>query len=566
MSTPPDDLPTDQPLTTPAEPASTEPPPPEPTPAPADDVDALEPPEPELSELDPPEDEQPPFPSADDEPAWLDPPEPNDPGLSQLATGADGIALPPPPPDAEPERSDADERGITSAAQSTSLNRRLAPFNPDAERSILGGILLTNESAMDVLEVVKAPDFWEERHRIIFDAVADMAMKNLAIDVITLGDKLRARGMLDAVGGPAYISSLDAFVPATANLRRYARVVNDLARRRRFLEDLHRALREGYARKQETDEYIDDVKSRLMAHNGDPRGGDLEPTKDIIPRVFGQIEDRYDQKVEITGLDTGFHMLNTILCGLQNGDLIIVAGRPSMGKTSVVMNMAAHIAIQLAKPVAVFSMEMSKDALGLRLFSSEARVDSHRLRSGKLLDSDWPKLARAADRLHKAPLYIDDTRNLSVNDIRARLRRMQFKRNDLSLCIVDYLQLMKGAGERREGREQEVSDISKGLKSLAGEFKIPVIALSQLNRAVENRQDKRPGLADLRESGSLEQDADVVGFVYRDEVYDKESKDKGIAEFIIGKQRNGDTGTVRLAFQREFTLFANLEEGFGGAQ
>jgi replicative DNA helicase len=446
-----------------------------------------------------------------------------------------------------------------SAAQSTTINPRLAPQNLEAERSVLGGILLTNEAIYDVQEGVKAEDFYREPHRKIYLAMQDLVMRNEPIDVITLGDELRKKGELEEVGGITYLSSLDSAVPATANLSRYAKIVRDKALARRLVEAAHTIAREGYEQLGDVDDLLDSAEQKIFDVTEKKASAAFTPLSVSVKRVFSNLEQLYERQTDITGVPTGFVHLDKMTAGFQRGDLIIVAGRPSMGKTSVVMNMAGHIAIEAKLPVAVFSLEMSADSLTTRLFASESRVEGQRLRTGKLLDSDWPKLARAADRLFRAPMFIDDSAGLTAMDMRAKCRRLKAKHNELGLVVIDYLQLMKGRAGI-DNREQEISEISRGLKALARELDVPVIALSQLNRSLERREDKRPQLSDLRESGAIEQDADVICFIYRDEVYNKESADKGIAEIIIGKQRNGPTGIVRVAFLKDYTRFENLAD------
>jgi replicative DNA helicase len=448
---------------------------------------------------------------------------------------------------------------VVTAALSTTLNPRLAPQNLDAERSVLGGVLLTNRALDDVAEIVKPDDFYREPHRKIFNSMIDLHLRNEPIDVITLGDDLKKKGELDAVGGAAYLAALDSAVPATANLGQYAKIVRDTALARRLIEAAHEVAREGYEQKGAVEELLDAAEQKIFAVTELKATNAFVPLGQSVKRVFTNLESLYEKQEDITGTPTGFDRLNQMTAGLQPGDLIIVAGRPSMGKTSVVMNIAGHVAIEAKKPVAVFSLEMGADQLTLRLFSSEARVDGQRLRTGKLLDSDWPKLARAADRLFRAPMFIDDTAGITAMEMRAKCRRLTAKAGQLGLIVIDYLQLMRGR-PGTDSREQEISEISRGLKSLAKELQVPVIALSQLNRSLERREDKRPVMSDLRESGAIEQDADVIAFIYRDEVYNKESPDKGIAEIIIGKQRNGPTGTVRVAFLKDYTRFENLVE------
>ncbi|MFM2152775.1 MAG: replicative helicase [Pseudomonadota bacterium] len=474
------------------------------------------------------------------------------PGSSAVATGPEAPAPLASAPPSSPQ--------VQSAAMSTTLNPRLAPQDVEAERSILGGILLTNEAFYDVLETVKTDDFYREPHRKVFAAMQELSQRNEPIDVITLADELRRGGDLESVGGVAYLSGLDAFVPATANITRYARIVRDKALARRLIGAAHEIAREGYDQLGPVDELLDAAESKIFEITEKKAANAFTVLGTSVKRVFSNLEALYERQTEITGVPTGFTAFDKMTAGLQKGDLIIVGGRPSMGKTSVVMNMAGHIAIEEKRPVAVFSLEMSADSLTTRLFASEARVDGQRLRTGKLLDSDWPKLARAADRLFKAPMHIDDSAGLTALEMRAKCRRLKAKTGELALVVVDYLQLMRGK-PGTDSREQEISEISRGLKALAREMECPVIALSQLNRSLEKREDKRPQMSDLRESGAIEQDADLICFIYRDEVYNKEnSPDKGIAEIIIGKQRNGPTGTVRVAFQRDYTRFENLAE------
>lgn len=488
-----------------------------------------------------------------------DPPEEN----PNMATGPEGIALPPPAPSAPVET-----MATQAASLSTTLNPRLAPQDVDAERSVLGGVLLTNDALFDVLELLKPEDFYREPHRKIFIAMTELSMRNEGIDVLTLGDELRRQGELEAIGGPSYISSLDAFVPATANLGRYARIVAAKALRRRMIEAAHSIARDGYDNTGTETDFCDAAQALVMGIAEHTVRGDLRHSKEAVKRVYAQLEKDFEKQTDVTGLASGFEYLDRMTTGWQPGTLTIVGGRPAMGKTSVVMNMAAHVAFEKALPVAVFSLEMTEDELTQRLFASEARVDLQRIRNGKLLDSDFPKLARAADRIHKGCLYVDDTPAVSVLEIRAKCRRLKLRCPDLALVVVDYLQLMKSDG-RAESREQEVAQISKSLKSLAKELKVPVIALCQLNRGLERREDKRPELSDLRESGSLEQDADIIVFVYRDEVYDEHSPDKGKAELIVRKHRNGATGTVPVAFLNDYVRFEDLaweQQAFRGAQ
>jgi replicative DNA helicase len=467
-------------------------------------------------------------------------------GLAKAPSGSQG------------ERSTPDPVSAWGAGASTSLNPRLAPQDMEAERSVLGGVLLTNAALVDISDQVAPEDFYREPHRRIFVAMQELSLRGEPIDVITLGDELRKRGDLEAAGGAAYLAGLDASVPTTGNVGRYARIVHDKALARRLIEAAHTIAREGYEQLGGAADLIDSAQRRIFAASDMGARGSATPLDVATRQAFAHLEALYERQSAITGIPSGFETLDRLTAGFQKGDLVIVAGRPSMGKTSLVMNIVAHVGLELGLPVAVFSLEMSVDSLTTRLFSSEGRVDGQRLRNGKLIDSDWPKLARAADRMFRSPHVVLDDATLSVMEMRSRARRVKAKHGGIGLVVVDYLQLMKGHGG--DSREQEVSEISCGLKALAKELECPVIALSQLNRSLERREDKRPQMADLRESGALEQDADLICFIYRDEVYNQESADKGIAEIIIAKQRNGPTGVVRVAFLRDFTRFENLAD------
>jgi replicative DNA helicase len=431
----------------------------------------------------------------------------------------------------------------------------------EAERSTLGGILLDNDGLFDVLEILRGEEFYRETHRKIFAAMLELSIRQEPIDLITLGDELRKRGDLEAVGGPAYIASLDASVPATANLERYARIVRDKALARRVIEAGHRIAREGYDGILPVEELLDSAQSEVLAIGQARPASELTPIGPTLIDEYNRIEVLSEKQSDLTGLSTGYADLDRITAGLQSKDLIIIAGRPSMGKTALVMNIVERAAVVDKVPVAVFSLEMGKGQLAVRMLSSEARVDGQRLRTGRLVDSDWPRLAEAADRIVAAPIHLDETGGLTIHEMRAKCMRLKARIKKLGLVVVDYLQLMRGGLGRGGGegnREQEIAEISRGLKNLAKDLDVPVIALSQLNRSLERREDKRPQLSDLRESGSLEQDADLICFIYRDEVYRADSIDKGIAEILVAKQRNGPTGVVRVAFLRDFSRFENL--------
>ena len=439
----------------------------------------------------------------------------------------------------------------------TSLHR-LPPQNLDAEQSILGGILLDNQALNSVLEVLGPGDFYSESHRKIFAAIVDLSERNEPSDLITLSNILKDKKHLDQVGGMAYLASLVDNVPSAANVAYYAKIVKEKAILRRLIGTATEILTKSYNTGADVDEVLDEAEHAIFEISENKIRPAFYPIKSIIKDSFKTIEKLYERKELITGVPTGFGKIDDLTSGLQKSDLIIVAGRPSMGKTAFALNIAQHAAMEGGIPVAIFSLEMSKEQLALRMLSTVAKVDSQRLRKGFLGETDWPKLTTAAGRLSEALIYIDDTPAITALEMKAKARRLKAE-SGLGLIILDYLQLMRG-GTYKESREQEISDISRSLKALAKELSVPVIALSQLNRKVEDRTNRRPQMADLRESGAIEQDADVIAFIYRDEVYNKseDNPEKGLAEVIIGKQRNGPTGMVKLAFLEKYTCFENL--------
>lgn len=436
---------------------------------------------------------------------------------------------------------------------------RVPPQNLEAERATLGGMLIDQDAIPRVLEFLSADECYQESHREIFQAIITLFQRNEPADLVTVTNALRTSNKLDSVGGAAYLSELAEQVPTTANIAFYAKIVHEQALLRRLIAGGTEIVQKCYQNSgEDVDNLVDEAEKIIFNVAEDKSKRSFYTMREIVKESFKLIEQRYEQKNSITGVPTGFSDLDHKTAGMQPSDLIIVAGRPAMGKTSLALCMAAHAALDSQVPTAVFSLEMSKEQLVYRLLCSEAKVDASRLRGGYLAESDWPKLTQAAGHLSDAPIYIDDTPAISVLEMRAKARRLQ-REKGLGFIIVDYLQLMR-AGGRVESREREISEISRSLKALAKELNVPVIALSQLNRAVESRQDKRPQMSDLRESGAIEQDADVICFVYRDEVYNPETADRGIAEVIIGKQRNGPTGTVRLKFFNEYTRFETLDE------
>ncbi len=438
---------------------------------------------------------------------------------------------------------------------------KVPPQNLEAEQSVLGGILLHNQALNQVLEVLSLEDFYSQAHRQIFAAILTLSERNEPSDLITLSNVLRDGKKLEQVGGMAYLSSLVDNVPSAANISYYAKIVKQKAILRKLIGTATEILEKSYSGSNgsDIDGVLDDAEHAIFEIAQSKIRPAFSPLKEIIKESFKTIEKLYEKKELITGVASGFERLDEFTAGLQRSDLIIVAGRPSMGKTAFALNIAQHAAIQEGVPVAIFSLEMAKEQLAMRLLSSEARVDAQRLRKGFLGETDWPKLTAAAGSLSDAMIFIDDTPAITALEMKAKARRLKAE-HGLGLIVLDYLQLMRGSDSSRDSREQEISEISRSLKALAKELNIPVIALSQLNRKVEDRTNRRPQMADLRESGAIEQDADVIIFLYRDEVYNKaeDNPEKGIAEVIIGKQRNGPVGVVKVAFMERYTRFENL--------
>jgi len=439
---------------------------------------------------------------------------------------------------------------------------KMQPHSIEAEQSVLGGLLLSGDGWDAVSEAVVDSDFYRPDHRLIFRQIARLAEASEPVDVITVADKLEARGELAAAGGLPYLAELAQNTPSASNIRAYAGVVNERASLRKLIEAAQDIAESGFNPEGRTsDELIDEAERRIMqiSEQG-PKAGGPQGVNPLLQGALERIEELFNSGGEITGLSTGFKDLDGMTSGLQPSDLVIVAGRPSMGKTSFVMNLVEHAILHQEQPILVFSMEMPAASLIIRMLSSVGRIDQSRIRNGKLEQEDWPKLSAAVSKLKDVPLYIDDTAALTPTEVRSRSRRVAREHGKLGMIMVDYLQLMQIAGSS-EGRTAEISEISRSLKAIAKEFECPVVALSQLNRSLEQRPNKRPVNSDLRESGAIEQDADVIMFIYRDEVYNEESPDKGVAEIIIGKQRNGPIGICRLAFMGQFTRFENLARG-----
>lgn len=435
---------------------------------------------------------------------------------------------------------------------------KVPPQNTEAEQSVLGGILIENEALNRVLEILNCEDFYRDAHRKIFKSMIALSEKNEPSDLVTLTNELNYQNLLEEIGGASYLASLIDSVPTAANIEYYAKIVKEKAILRKLIQAATEIVTQSYEDRGDVDAFVDDAERLIFQISEHRVRPSFYPIKDIIKESFKTIERLYEKKELITGIPSGFKDLDRKTAGFQAADLIIVAGRPGMGKTAFCLNVAQYAAIEAKIPVAIFSLEMSKEQLALRMLCSEAEVDGQKLRSGFLGESDWPKLTLAAGNLSEAPLFIDDTPAITNLEIRAKARRLKAEYG-LGLVIVDYLQLMKG--RRAERREQEISEISRSLKALAKELSIPVIAISQLSRKTEDRPNRRPQLADLRESGAIEQDADVIIFIYREEFYRQDTPNKGIAEIIIGKQRNGPTGKVDLAFIDKFTAFKPLYRG-----
>ncbi|HWT45102.1 MAG TPA: replicative DNA helicase [Vicinamibacterales bacterium] len=444
------------------------------------------------------------------------------------------------------------------------LPERTLPHNLEAEKSVLGAILVNNEAFNHAAELIDARDFFRDAHRRIFDKMIILSERGDAIDLVTLKEELARVGELESVGGPAYVASLADGVPRSANVEHYARIVKEKATLRNLIFSANRILANAYQAEDDPDTILDGAEKAIFEIAQDRARSGFTPLKDLVHTSFATIEKLQQHKGMVTGVPSGFVDLDEMTSGLQPSDLVLVAARPSMGKTSFVLNIAQHVGINTGLTVGFFSLEMSKEQLFMRMLTGEARIDAHRFRSGYLNEKDYGRLSQALGTLAEARVYIDDTASIGVLEMRAKARRLQSE-HGLDLLIIDYIQLMQGRG-RFESRQAELASISRSLKGLAKELHVPVVALSQLSRAPETRSDHRPQLSDLRESGALEQDADVVMFIYRDEQYrdadgQTNQESEGVAEIIIGKQRNGPVGTVKLAFIKEHTRFENLAQG-----
>ncbi len=436
------------------------------------------------------------------------------------------------------------------------LKEKLSPKSIEAEMSVLGSMLLEDVAIGRAVEILSSQSFYKEAHQTIFSAIIDLYERREAVDVITLTAKLKKMGQLDEVGGASYLTSLINSVPTSAHLEYYAKIVKEKSLLRQLINTATQIITESYASSEDPDMLLDRAEQMIFEIAQRRIEQSFIPIKEVLKDSFELIEDLYNRKEHVTGIPSGFKDLDHLTTGFQSGDLVVIASRPAMGKTSLCINIIQYVAVEKKMPVAFFSLEMSKEQLVQRMLWSEARINGRKLLSGFLGESAWPKLTIAAGRLSETAIFIDDTPAISVLELRAKARRLKTQ-HDIKLVVVDYLQLMQGRG-KIENRQQEISEISRSLKSMAKELHVPVIAISQLSRAVESRVNRRPLLSDLRESGAIEQDADLVGFIYRESYYTPTEENKGIAEIIIGKQRNGPTGTVKLAFIEEYARFENL--------
>ncbi|HAR62108.1 MAG: replicative DNA helicase [Candidatus Margulisiibacteriota bacterium] len=445
------------------------------------------------------------------------------------------------------------------------MQDRLPPQNLEAEQSVLGAVLIDKDAFSKIVDMIKSVSFYRDAHKMIFEAMISLYEKSEPIDIITITNCLREKNLLDAVGGSYYLTQLINSVPTSANITYYAKIVDEKALLRDLISAGSEIVRCAFDESLSVESAIDQSEKIIMNVAQMKIREGFIPIKDILSPVMDRIESIYDKKDALIGIPTGFTDLDQMTSGFQKADLIILAARPSMGKTAFCLNIAANIALKNKLPVAIFSLEMSKESLVQRMLCSDAEIDAQRLKTGNLHDHEWKKLTRAIGRLSEAPVYIDDTASVSLLELKAKARRLQAERG-ISLIIIDYLQLMQGGKSRNESRNQEISEIARGLKSVGRELNVPILALSQLSRAVEQRQEKIPRLSDLRESGEIEQTADLVCFIHREDYYNAQVENGNEAEIIIAKQRNGPTGSVKLFFKKEITKFHNIEKKINVAQ
>ncbi|AST05934.1 replicative DNA helicase [Anoxybacillus flavithermus] len=438
---------------------------------------------------------------------------------------------------------------------------RLPPQNIEAEQAVLGAILLEPSALTTASEILIPEDFYRAAHQKIFRTMLQLSDRGEPVDLVTVTSELADANALEEVGGVSYLTELANAVPTAANVHYYAKIVEEKSILRRLIRTATSIAQDGYTREDEVDDVLNEAERKILEVSQRKNTSGFQNIKDVLVQAYDNIEMLHNRKGEITGIPTGFIELDRMTAGFQRSDFIIVAARPSVGKTAFALNIAQNVATRTGENVAIFSLEMGAQQLVMRMLCAEGNINAQNLRTGKLTPEDWGKLTMAMGSLSNAGIFIDDTPNIRVSEIRAKCRRLK-QEQGLGMILIDYLQLIQGSGRNRENRQQEVSEISRSLKALARELDVPVIALSQLSRSVEQRQDKRPMMSDLRESGSIEQDADIVAFLYRDDYYDKESENKNIIEIIIAKQRNGPVGTVQLAFVKEYNKFVNLERRF----
>ncbi|MGD6849484.1 replicative DNA helicase [Rossellomorea aquimaris] len=441
---------------------------------------------------------------------------------------------------------------------------RIPPQNIEAEQAVLGAIFLEPSALTTTSEILIPEDFYRHSHQKIYNVMLNLGDGGKAVDLITVTEELAAAKELEDVGGVAYLSELAASVPTAANIEYYAKIVEEKSLLRRLIRTATDIASDGYAREDEVDSLLSEAEKNIMEVAQRKNAGAFHNIKDVLVRTYDNIETLTNRKGDVTGISTGFADLDHMTAGFQRNDLIIVGARPSMGKTAFALNIAQNVAVKAKENVAIFSLEMGAEQLVMRMLCAEGNINAQNLRTGDLTDEDWRKLTMAMGSLSNAGIFIDDTPGIKVGEIRSKCRRLA-QEHGLGMILIDYLQLIQGSGRSGENRQQEVSEISRSLKGLARELEVPVIALSQLSRGVEQRQDKRPMMSDIRESGSIEQDADIVAFLYREDYYDKEAENKNIIEIIIAKQRNGPVGNVSLAFVKEYNKFVNLERRFDDA-
>jgi replicative DNA helicase len=438
---------------------------------------------------------------------------------------------------------------------------RTPPQNIEAEQAVLGAILLEQEALTVASEIIIPEDFYRSAHQKIFETMLSLSDKGEPVDLVTVMSELSDINLLEDIGGVTYLNDLATAVPTAANVEYYARIIEEKSILRRLIRTATNIATDGYAREDEVDALLNEAEKKILEVSQKKNTSAFQNIKDVLVQAYDKIEQLHHRKGDTTGIPTGFTELDRMTAGFQRNDLIIVAARPSVGKTAFALNIAQNVAVKTDENVAIFSLEMGADQLVMRMLCAEGNINAQNLRTGSLTPEEWGKLTMAMGSLSNAGIYIDDTPGVRINDIRAKCRRLK-QETGLGMILIDYLQLIQGSGKSGENRQQEVSEISRSLKSLARELEVPVIALSQLSRGVEQRQDKRPMMSDIRESGSIEQDADIVAFLYREDYYDKETENKNIIEIIIAKQRNGPVGTAQLAFVKEFNKFVNLERRF----